>query len=445
MKIIRIVTTSALLLLAPQINAQNVENSSVSNVMAEATGSMSVQVSWSSLDDAVHYDIYQDGIRIETLVPGTSLEVFGLQPGTFYQYFVTGCNDAGVCSVPGRQAGVYTERTTAVDVPEVCPAATDGSSPVVGLTPNPNGTALLSWCEVAEAEGYNLFLNNLYDTTYDSSTLSATVPYDGSQQYQIAWFSDDNYPAKSKVAVTVTEDLPNEITDIELLVALDAAGGDTDVEIYFTRHAEKETQLAEQDDGSLVEVCGDENCAEILNAKGVLRAELLRDLFRNAGITERLTHAFSSHKIRTRQTIELITNDAVLTGDIDKNPDDGIQEFPVFNSGGTQYATELDPEGTSTSEAPVIEALLTLEAGSVALVAGHSGTLYDIMSGIGLSDVCLSASVASCNQDRYPINDDVKVRDFGDIWKVTLEDGVANFVFRANFQPAELQLDNIAQ
>ncbi len=88
---------------------------------------------------------------------------------------------------------------------------------------------------------------------------------------------------------------------------------------------------------------------------------------------------------------------------------------------------------------------MSLEAGSVALVAGHSGTLYDIMAGIGLNDVCLSKSVATCNQDRYPINDDVKVRDFGDIWKVTLENGVASFVFRANFQPAELQLDNIAQ
>ena len=445
MKVIRVVTTSCLILLTSQVNAQTVENSSVSNVMAEASSSTSVQVTWSALEGAAYYDVYQNGTRIETLVPNTSLDVLGLQPATFYQYFVTGCTDAGVCSAPGGQAGVNTDRTTAVDVNEVCPAATDGSSPVVGLTPGQDGTALLSWCQVEGAEGYNLFLNNSYDTTYDSSTLSATVPYDGSQQYQVAWFSDDNYPAKSEVAITVSEEPPTELTDLALLAALDAAGTTTDVEIYFTRHAEKETLLDEQEDGSFVEVCGEVNCAEILNAKGALRAELLRDLFRNAGITERLTHAFSSHKIRTRQTIELITADAGLTGDIDKNANDGIQEFPVSNPNGTQNATELDPEGTSASEAPVIEALLSLEAGSVALVAGHSGTLYDIMSGIGLGDVCLSDTVATCNQDRYPINDDVKVRDFGDVWKVTLEDGVATFVFRANFQPAELQLDNIAQ
>ena len=358
---------------------------------------------------------------------------------------MTACTDNGTCTVPGGQGEVFTNRDSAVNVSDVCPAATDGSSPVVGLTPNQDDTATLSWCEVTGAQGYNLFVNNLYETTYDSSTLSTTVPYDGSQQYQIAWYSDDNYPAKSEVAVVVSEESPGSQTDLELLAALDSAGTDTDVEIYFTRHAEKETLLAQRSDGSLIKVCGEKNCAEILNAKGELRAELLRDLFRDAGITERLTHAFSSHKTRTRQTIELITADAGLTGDVDKNPDDGIQEFPVMNADGTQNATELDPEGTSASEAPVIEALLSLESGSVALVAGHSGTLYDIMSGIGLNDVCLADTATSCNQDRYPINDDAKVRDFGDIWKVTLEDGVANFVFRANFQPAELQLDNIAQ
>lgn len=440
-----ILAVSGFLLLATQVNAQTVENSSVSNVMAEATGSTSVRVSWSALEGADYYDVYQNGMRIETLVADTSIDILGLEAGTFYQYFVTACTIGGGCTVPGGQDDVVTDSTTAVELPALCPAATDGSSPIVGLTPQQDGTALLSWCAVTGADGYNLFLNNLYETTYDSSTLSAVVDFDGSQQYQIAWYSGDNYPAKSAVAVTRLEEPPAELTDLESLMLLDASGTETDIEIYFTRHAEKTTQLAEQEGGSFIEVCGDDKCAEVLNAKGELRAELLRDLFNQAGITDRLTHAFSSHKIRTRQTIELITADAGLTGDMDKNANDGIQEFPVLNADGSQNATELDPEGTSASEAPVIEALLSLEAGSVALVAGHSGTLYDIMSGIGLSDVCLSDTVDTCNQDRYPINASVKVRDFGDIWKVTLEDGVAKFVFRANFQPAQLLLDNLAQ
>ena len=118
MKIIRIVATSGLFLLASQVTAQNVGNSSVDNVMAEATGSMSVRVNWSPLEGAAYYDVYQNGMRIETLVSGTSLDVPGLQPGTFYQYFVTGCTDVGVCSVPGGQAEATTARTTAVDVTE---------------------------------------------------------------------------------------------------------------------------------------------------------------------------------------------------------------------------------------------------------------------------------------------------------------------------------------
>jgi len=93
----------------------------------------------------------------------------------------------------------------AVGDSDVCPAATDGGSPVVSLTPNEDGTALLSWCMVTDATGYNLFLNNAYHTTVDSSTFSATVEYDGSQQYQVARSSDGNYPSKSDVAVAVTD------------------------------------------------------------------------------------------------------------------------------------------------------------------------------------------------------------------------------------------------
>lgn len=439
MKAITMAIASGLMLLASQVNAAN-----ISSLDAVATGNMSVQVSWVPAGAADYYDVYQNGLRVESLVTGTSVDISGLQAGTEYKYFVTSCTNDGVCSVPSGQVTVRTDLSEPTEVPAVCPPAVDGSAPVVALTPYDDGTALLSWCEVSGAEGYNLFLNNDYEFTFSSDELSALVDYDGSQQYQVAWFGDGNFPPKSAVAAPAPEQ-PGGETDLEILMALDALGTDTDVEIYFTRHAEKETELEEQEDGSFVEICGDDKCAEILNAKGELRAELLRDLFNNAGVTARLTHAFSSHKNRTRQTIEMIVADAGLTGDVDKNPDDGIQEFPVLNDDGTQNASELDPEGTSASEAPVIEALLTLAPGSVALVAGHSGTLYDIMAGLGLDDVCLTDTVATCNQSRYPIDEDVKVRDYGDIWKVNVEDGVATFIFRANFQPAELALDNLAQ
>jgi phosphohistidine phosphatase SixA len=314
--------------------------------------------------------------------------------------------------------------------------------------PNDDGTALLSWCAVTGAEGYNVFLDNQYQRTLGSSTYQLWVDYNAGDEYQVAWYADGNYPAKSAVVQAPGDETPpTPMTDLDSLTKLeaDSSASDDDVEIYFTRHAEKMTQLAEQEDGSFIEVCGDDKCAEILNAKGELRAELLADVFRGAGITGRLTHAFSSHKIRTRQTIEMIAAEAGLSGDNDKNADDGIQEFPVSNPDATADATELDPESTSPSEAPVIEALTGLPAGSVALVAGHSGTLYDIMAGIGLTDVCFEVSIDSCNESRYPVDSKFKVKNFGDIWKVTLSAGETNFVYRVNFQPAELAIDELAQ
>ena len=221
--------------------------------------------------------------------------------------------------------------------------------------------------------------------------------------------------------------------------------GDDTVEIFFTRHAEKMTELAEDENGNFLEVCGEKKCSEVLNAKGKLRAELLAELFHNVGITDRLTHAFSSHKNRTRQTIEQIVSEAGLSGDVDKNAGDGIQELPVMNKDGSASATELDPESTSGSEQPTIDALLALPAGSTALVAGHSGTLYDIMAGLGLEDVCLADTVETCDQDRYPINDSFKVKHYGDIWKITLVEGVATFAYRANLQTTDLQLNALAQ
>ena len=215
--------------------------------------------------------------------------------------------------------------------------------------------------------------------------------------------------------------------------------GSNKVEIYFTRHAEKQTQTEETENGGYQEVCGEEKCAEELSTLGELRAELLADWFSKKGVTDKLTHIFSSHKLRTLQTIRHIAAAAELSGDDDKNANDGVQEFPIFVSDSTEHATELNPEGTSGSEAPTIAALQALPSGSVALVAGHSGTLYDIMAGLGLADACTKATVDSCNQDRYPVNSKGKVKNFGDIWKVVLVNGIAKFRYRTNLQPTKLK------
>ncbi|NND90002.1 MAG: hypothetical protein HKN42_04000, partial [Granulosicoccus sp.] len=383
MKNYRSVVMAGLFAVATQVQAMSVES-----ISASALGSSAVRVSWSAVEGTDYYELYQDSQRIQTGITDNTVDVSGLDAATDYQFFVTACNAEGMCSPASTQADVTTASGSA-DL-GICDAATDGSAPRVQLMVDDDGTAQLSWCEVTGADGYNLFLDNEYQTTFGSLTFSATVSYTGTEQYQVAWYANGNYPAKS--AVAVGPELPPTVpeTDQDVLARLDAASADNpdDVEIYFTRHAEKMTQLEEQEDGSFIEVCGETNCAEVLNTKGELRAELLMSLFREVGITDRLTHAFSSHKTRTRQTIELIVADAGLAGDVDKNPGDGIQEYPIENGDGSAVA-ELNPEGVSASVPPVIDALLSLPAGSVALVAGHSSTLYDIMAGIGLMDVCL--------------------------------------------------------
>jgi len=175
------------------------------------------------------------------------------------------------------------------------------------------------------------------------------------------------------------------------------------VTVYFTRHAEKKTSTLDLGDGLSQDVCGVSKCAEELNAEGLLRARLLADWFANRGITDQLTHAFSSNKKRTLQTIELIAADAGLDNDVDMTPD-GVQQLPA-------NGTELDPESTGASRDLTIEALLNMPGGSHVLVAGHSGTIYKIMDNIGLD---------TSDPVRFPRKSNGKVRDFGDIWKVVI-------------------------
>ena len=83
--------------------------------------------------------------------------------------------------------------------------------------------------------------------------------------------------------------------------------------------------------------------------------------------------------------------------------------------------SELDPASTTPSECATLEAIVAERASgnsNAILIAGHSGTLYDIM-GTGVSD-CLGLDKAGLglntdNADSFPKDDDGKVRDFGDV------------------------------
>ena len=219
------------------------------------------------------------------------------------------------------------------------------------------------------------------------------------------------------------------------------------VVVYFTRHAEKKTTteslgpaLMYSDKGdNLDEVCGVKKCAEELNALGLKRAELLSDWFERRGITYRLTHAFSSHKKRTLQTILPTINVAMevgveLAADNDKFAGDGIQEFPA--------GTELNPESTSGSMQPLVDALQSLDGGSVVLVAGHSGTLYKIMGEGDPEKGITGLGIDTSSDIDFPRNEKGKVRDFGDIWKVVINTrtGVARLAWRKNLEFGKLRI-----
>lgn len=245
---------------------------------------------------------------------------------------------------------------------------------------------------------------------------------------------------------------------------------DKRIVIYFTRHAEKETitqtstsatapvftsdllegvvtftetgEATPSKGDALNEVCGASKCAEQLSKLGSERAMLLADWFARRGVTDKLDQVFATHKIRTQQTVLPTATIADLTV---------TQLNPTFS--------ELNPESTSPSECATLQAIEESRAAGhdTILIAGHSGTLYDIM-GTGVSDCFIGDNEitglgldtgntveGTGNPDRFPKNDDGKVRDFGDIWKVVItRKGEVRFVSRVNLQPSRLTVQNSA-
>ncbi len=195
------------------------------------------------------------------------------------------------------------------------------------------------------------------------------------------------------------------------------------VTVYFTRHAEKQTVLKDLGDGNFMEDCGTSKCNEELNAKGEERAELLADWFFRRGVAYELDAVYATHKQRTQQTVA---------------PTADVADLPVIVLGGE---SDLSPESTTPSECPTIEAILSTPPGDTILVAGHSGTLYDIM-GDG-NDDCTGLGLltdSDPSSHRFPKRDDGKVRDFGDIWKVSIRNGVAKFRYRVNLDFTRLNV-----
>jgi len=228
-----------------------------------------------------------------------------------------------------------------------------------------------------------------------------------------------------------------------LAPGLAAAGNKTT--IYFTRHAEKQALLTDAGDGLLVQP-SDAKRAEELNEFGEQRAEALADWFLAKGFTSKLTHIFSSQKLRTRQTIAAIAEDAlaingeklVTSNDSDYLLGDGIQQYPI-DAVAMSYEGRLETiDSPSDSVVPTVQALKNLPNGSVALVAMHSGTFYKILDGLGIE-----TSDEVTDEGLFPKDINGKISTFGDVWKVVIRNDKARVKWRKNLQFQNFKVDAV--
>ena len=119
---------------------------------------------------------------------------------------------------------------------------------------------------------------------------------------------------------------------------------------------------------------------------------------------------FSSHLNRALQTVEPIA------------ADHGLQVQQVPASGFVLPDGEVVTESTKSvvSFDPMVNALLDLPPGSVAVVGAHSGTVFAVMAGLGVEvngecgyprDNCLAGTTKK----------DFPTKQFGNLWVITLE------------------------
>ncbi len=186
--------------------------------------------------------------------------------------------------------------------------------------------------------------------------------------------------------------------------------------LYFVRHAEKQNQLTEveTDIGQCyTEDCseykpGKTCCTEELSDLGLLRREELADWFAKREITPELTHVFSSHKLRTWQTVEMIAEAAEYVEDVERlGPAECLDDW--YENHGDEC--ESGCESGKDSITATVDAIWALPQGSRVLIGQHSGTIYLIMEELGID--------TSDDRD-FPRDSKGKVAGYNNLWKVKI-------------------------
>jgi broad specificity phosphatase PhoE len=197
--------------------------------------------------------------------------------------------------------------------------------------------------------------------------------------------------------------------------------------MYFLRHSENEVRLIRTNTGGNVPAIFAEDCTatrscciQPLSALGQTRRDALAEWFVRHGLARSLTHLIATNKPRTVETLRPLAiasglggdrnGDGTLDGgDVDLVSGDGIQQYP-------SDALECDAgyQRTLDSKPLIVDAIRALPAGSRAVVANHSDTLYAIITeatGVDTSDPDLFPKEAGST---------TRVRNFNDLWIIEI-------------------------
>lgn len=198
--------------------------------------------------------------------------------------------------------------------------------------------------------------------------------------------------------------------------------------LYFVRHSEQQVRLVRTnagvtEPGTFVEECTPTRscCVTPLSPLGLARRDALTDWFVKQGRAGGLTHLIATNKPRTVETLKGLAlasglgadrdGDGTPDGtDVDTMPGDGIQQYP---SDVQECAQGF--ERTLDSMPYIVEAIRSLPAGSRAVVANHSETLYAIIEE--------ATGVDTSDPDLFPkeTGSASRVRNFNDLWVIELD------------------------
>jgi hypothetical protein len=182
----------------PTVTEDLAPPSAPTNLVANATGSSSVALSWSASTDDVGvagYRISRDGVQVAS-VGGTSWTDTGLSPGTTYGYSVVAFDAAGHTS-----AAATASATTDPPDTEAPSAPTN-----LGAIVLKSGTTKLSWLASTDnvaVSGYRVFRNGTLYVTTTGTSLSIRKQR-GTFSYEVIAFDQAGNLSEPSNTVTVT-------------------------------------------------------------------------------------------------------------------------------------------------------------------------------------------------------------------------------------------------